>query len=82
MMPHIGEELWQRLGHTSLLADTTWPSADPELMREESVTIGIQVSGKLRGTIEMSRDADETVVPGGSACAHECQAEYRQPHRA
>ena len=62
MMPHIAEELWRRLGHETLLADTPWPVADPELVEEESVTIGIQVSGKLRGTIEVARDSDETLV--------------------
>lgn len=69
MMPHIGEELWQRLGHETLLADTPWPVADAELAREESVTIGIQVGGKLRGTIEMGRDADEEMVQQ-AALAH------------
>ena len=62
MMPHIAEELWRRLGHETLLADTPWPAVDPELVKEESVTIGIQVSGKLRGTIEVARDSDETLV--------------------
>ena len=62
MMPHIAEELWRRLGHETLVADTPWPAADPGLVEEESVTIGIQVSGKLRGTIEVARDSDETLV--------------------
>ena len=62
MMPHLAEELWRRLGHETLLADTPWPAADPGLVEEESVTIGIQVSGKLRGTIEVARDSDETLV--------------------
>ena len=62
MMPHLAEELWRRLGNETLLADTPWPAADPELIEEESVTIGIQVSGKLRGTIEVARDSDETLV--------------------
>jgi leucyl-tRNA synthetase len=59
LMPHLGEELWQRLGHDSLLALEPWPAADPALLVVESVTLGVQVNGKLRGTIELARDADE-----------------------
>lgn len=62
MMPHIAEELWRLLGYETLLADSAWPEADPELIKEEKVTIGIQVSGKMRGTIDMARDADEGLV--------------------
>jgi leucyl-tRNA synthetase len=56
MMPHLAEELWHRLGHAALLADTPWPQADRELLSEELVTIAVQVRGKLRGTIELPRD--------------------------
>ncbi|UCH75439.1 MAG: leucine--tRNA ligase [Rhodospirillales bacterium] len=58
MMPHLAEELWQRLGHDTLLADIAWPAADPALLVEDTITIGVQVNGKLRGTVEMPRDAD------------------------
>jgi leucyl-tRNA synthetase len=57
MMPHLAEEMWQELGHTTLLADEPWPTADPALARDESVTIAVQVNGKLRGTIDLPRDA-------------------------
>ncbi len=59
MMPHLAEELWQELGHARLLADERWPAADPELAREERVTLAVQVNGKLRGTVELPRDAGE-----------------------
>ncbi len=58
MMPHLGEELWRQLGHNSLLVDQPWPKADPALTIEDSVTIGVQVNGKLRGTVTLARDAD------------------------
>jgi leucyl-tRNA synthetase len=57
MMPHLAEEMWQELGRTTLLADEPWPTADPALARDESVTIAVQVNGKLRGTIDLPRDA-------------------------
>ena len=62
MMPHIAEEMWRLLGHETLVADSPWPAADPDLIKEENVTIGIQVSGKMRGTIDMARDSDDELV--------------------
>ena len=62
MMPHLAEELWQRLGGESLLADQPWPAAEPELIRDEQVTIAVQVNGKLRGTLEIARDLDKAAV--------------------
>jgi leucyl-tRNA synthetase len=59
MMPHLGEELWHVLGHGTLLADRPWPEADPALLVEDAVKIAVQVLGKLRGTVEMPRDAGE-----------------------
>jgi leucyl-tRNA synthetase len=62
MMPHLAEEVWHRMGHTTLLADTPWPQVIEELTVEDSVTIGVQVAGKMRGTIDVAKDADQAVV--------------------
>ncbi|MHA1536463.1 MAG: leucine--tRNA ligase [Alphaproteobacteria bacterium] len=62
MAPHLAEELWQRLGHRSLLAETSWPEADPALLIEESVKMGVQVNGKLRGTLQMLAGAETSEV--------------------
>jgi len=56
--PHIAEELWEILGHGKPLAETAWPEADPALLVEERITVAVQVNGKLRGTLELARDAD------------------------
>ena len=59
MMPHLAEEVFLRLhpagGH--LVAELPWPEADPALLVAESVTIAVQVMGKLRGTIEVPPDS-------------------------
>ncbi len=62
MMPHIAEEFWQMLGHDELLADAPWPTASPAYLVDDTVTIVVQTKGKLRGTIEMTRDADKASV--------------------
>src|SRR5690606_4378232 len=43
MVPHLAEELWQRLGHDRLLVETPWPEADPALTVDEAVTVAVQV---------------------------------------
>ena len=58
MVPHLAEELWQRLGHDVLLADTPWPEADPAWLVEDRVTIAVQVNGKLRATIGLPAGSD------------------------
>ena len=62
MAPHVAEEMWQMLGHDTMLAATAWPEADPALVTENSVEIGVQVNGKLRDTVSLPRDAAENVA--------------------
>ncbi|MBM3582457.1 MAG: class I tRNA ligase family protein, partial [Alphaproteobacteria bacterium] len=58
MMPHLGEAMWQRLGHDTLLCLTPWPEADAMLLVEETVAVAVQVNGKLRGTVELPMDCE------------------------
>jgi len=83
MMPHLGEELWRALGHDGLLADAPWPVADPALLEEDTVTIAVQVKGKLRGTIEMPRDADRGAVEAAALALEPVRraADGRPPRR-
>ena len=55
MMPHLAEEVFAKLrpGATALVADMPWPEADPALLKAETVTVAVQVLGKLRATIEI-----------------------------
>ena len=64
MMPHLAEELWFALhpGTTALVAELPWPAADPALLVAETVTMAVQVLGKLRATIEVPVDADEESI--------------------
>ena len=56
MLPHLAEEMWATMGHETLLAETPWPEANPVLIRDDTVTVAVQVNGKLRGTLELSKD--------------------------
>ena len=56
MTPHLAEELWQTLGHKSLLADSPWPMAENALLVDDTVTVAVQLNGKLRGTLLLPKD--------------------------
>lgn len=57
MMPHLAEECWKTLGFTQLIAETPWPKADPSLIVESDITIPVQINGKRRGDLTISRTA-------------------------
>ena len=59
LMPHLAEEMWSALGHTTFLANTAWPVADSLMLVEDTVTVAVQVNGKLRGTLEVAKDASK-----------------------
>ena len=62
MMPHLAEEMWHTLGHEGLAADAPWPVADPALVVEDTVTMGVQVNGKMRAKLALARDASRETV--------------------
>ena len=57
-MPHLTETLWQQMGMSTCLTDTPWPVVDEMGLEEETVTIGVQINGKLRATIDAPTNAD------------------------
>ncbi len=60
--PHVTQELWESLGNDTELYSTTWPQFDNAKSLSAQVTIAIQVNGKLRDTIEVTRDASEEQI--------------------
>lgn len=55
MMPHLAEELWHMMGHETLVAEAPWPAAEAALLADDTVTIAIQINGKLRDTLELAK---------------------------
>lgn len=62
MAPHMGEELWARLGHTGTLAYEPWPTYDDAMTKDDTIEIVVQVLGKKRGSIMVAADADKNTV--------------------
>jgi len=61
--PHLSEEIWQKAGEKGLASLSPWPSYNPQLTVDDTVSIGVQVNGKRRGAIELSlSDDQETAV--------------------
>ena len=60
--PHICEEMWQMLGHDSSIAYETWPTYDENMLVSETVEMGVQVNGKLRAKIQVTKDTDDEAV--------------------
>lgn len=57
--PHVTEELWQMLGHDTVLSLAAWPEYDSAKTVESSVEIGVQVNGKIRSTVQLPMDCDQ-----------------------
>jgi leucyl-tRNA synthetase len=60
--PHIGEELWERLGHSETISRAEWPAFDEAKLALDTIAIAVQVNGKLRGQIEVPVDADKAAI--------------------
>ena len=60
--PHFAEELWQRTGHQPSIFFQKWPKWDETYTTAESVTVAVQINGKLRGTITVKTESPEDLV--------------------
>lgn len=60
--PHLGEELWQRLGHSSTIAYESWPNYEEHLLKESTKEIAVQVNGKVRATISVQEEDTEEKI--------------------
>ena len=70
--PHITEELWNKLGHNESIAYEPWPTYDEEKTKSNTINLPIQINGKLRATIDIPVDEDESKI---KELAHEAVKE-------
>ena len=61
-VPHLAEEFWSLLGHNDSITYQNWPTYDEKLIQLDEVTIAVQVNGKLRANINISKDSEEKDV--------------------
>ncbi len=57
--PHLCEEIWEKLGGQGLISIAPWPTYDNSLTIDDTITLGVQVNGKMRGTVVLAPDASE-----------------------
>ena len=68
LAPHLGEEAWAKLGGTTSVAKSGWPTYDESLLKTDEVRIGILVNGKVRGEAMLSKsDNQETALAAAQA---------------
>ncbi len=60
--PYIAEELWHQLGHSTSVHTDTWPNYDEQYLVRDTMTIVVQINGKVRANIEMPADATEEKI--------------------
>ena len=60
--PHVGEEIWASFGHDNTIAYEAWPEYIEELTVEDAVEIAVQINGKTKGVVKVSKDADKDTV--------------------
>jgi leucyl-tRNA synthetase len=62
MLPHLGEDCWERLGYNTLLADQPWPQTESALLVDDTITIAVQVNGKRRDELTIARTATKDEI--------------------
>ena len=66
-VPHLAQELWERMGNTTYVDFEPWPTYDPALIKDETITIIVQVNGKVRDTV--TADAADQTADAAQALA-------------
>jgi leucyl-tRNA synthetase len=62
MAPFFAEEVWQAFGHNKSVHLEAWPKYDPELTRDETVTVVVQINGKVRDRLQIGAGTGEAEV--------------------
>jgi leucyl-tRNA synthetase len=80
MAPHVCEELWERMGHDTSVAFAPWPEYDEDLAALETVTMVVQVNGRVRDRIEVdasitAEEAERLALASERARAHMGEAD-------
>ena len=69
IIPHVGEEMWEKLGHNNTIAYEPWPKCDEAKLVKKEMTLAVQVNGKVRDTIVVGVDASEEEIRNAALSA-------------
>ena len=81
MCPHLAEEIWAARGNAGLVADAPWPVADPALLVDDTVTVAVQVNGKLRDTLLLPKGAPRDAAEAAALASPKVAAFLQGPPR-
>ena len=84
MMPHLAEECWAALGHDTLVAQAPWPAVERALLVEDTVTLPVQINGKKRADVTVSRATPPTPksrLPFWRSMRYKRRSTARRPRR-
>ena len=73
--PHLSEELWHTLGHTTSVCDAQWPTYNEEYLKEDTVNYAVSFNGKVRFNLEFPADASREAIEEATL-AHENSAKW------
>lgn len=71
--PHIAEELWHPLGHTTTVCDAEWPKYDEQYLKEDTQTLSISFNGKTRFTLDFPADATKEAIQEAALTSEQAQ---------
>ncbi len=71
--PHIAEELWHSLGHTTTVCDAEWPKYDEQYLKEDTQTLSISFNGKTRFTLDFPADATKEAIQEAALTSEQAQ---------
>lgn len=71
--PHIAEELWHTLGHTTTVCDAKWPKYDEQYLKEDTQTLSISFNGKTRFTLDFPADATKEAIQEAALTSEQAQ---------
>jgi len=74
-VPHIAEQMWERLGHAPSVHLQPWPAYDPQALEVEQVTVVVQVNGRVRDRITLPADASEEELRSAALASQRVQRE-------
>jgi leucyl-tRNA synthetase len=60
--PHMAEELWHQLGHSTTVHRDSWPKFDEKYLVQDTVTVAVQINGKVRAELQLAPDSDESAA--------------------